>query len=262
MRSDNRRGQVEGIIQIFGCFVLICYLVSLPAYGLSSIRVLNLLPDRSLEVWIDGRLVDSELDYLESSSYLSKSPGDHRVVAKPRNVDNPEVVNSKYPLRDEKEYTVIFTREEQDRGLESLFLIDNCPLSGNMAQIKFTDALIGSPPLDVSIKYGPTLYKNFSYLTNGGCVSVPPNEYTLVFTDSSSGERIFSKKLTLEGGYRYNLFLGGNLSEGTTLLHTLQSENKPEEAPKVFGIERSVLQLFGAGLIASLVILLLAQGGA
>lgn len=259
MRSDSRRGRLEGKAVIIGFLVLLCYLAAFHAYGDSSIRVLNLVPDSSLEVWIDGRIVDDELNYLESSEYLSKQPGDHRVVAKPTGVDDPQVLNARYPLRDEMEYTVMVTRGESGQGLDCSFLIDDCPLSESLAQIKFTDSLIGSPPLDVSIKYGPKLYENFSYLTSGSCVSVPPAQYTLVFTKTSTGEKVFTEEVSLEGGYRYNLFLTGNLSQGSTQLHSLKAENKPEEEPKVFGVERSVLQLFGAGIITSLLILILAQ---
>lgn len=221
--------------------------------------MINLAPGETIEVWVDGRLVDGELEYLEFSDYLDNPPGNHRVVAKQRGVLDPDVLNTLYPLREDLEYTVAFSDTKLNSGLELSFLIDNCPLSEHLAQVRFTDLLLNSPPMDVSIQYGPTLYENFSYMTSSNCVSVPPDDYTLIFSRSGTGGALFTKEVTFEEGYRYNLFLAGDLAKESTKLKSLTQVNKPEEVPKIFGVERSVLQLLGAGIIASLVILLVAQ---
>jgi len=226
----------------------------------TSIRVANLIPrGESLEVWLDGGLVSNDLEYKEVTSYISLPAGDHRIIAKRKGIDNPKVLNSKFPLRESKEYTVVLVNDDSGPGLQCSFVIDTCPPSNLLAQVRFTDVVNRSPPIDLSVKYGPILYSNFSFLTTGSCVSIPPGTYTVQLKNTSSGEKLFGKEINFEKGYRYDLLAIGDLSTGSPELISLKRMNKKEEVPKVFGIERSILQLFGAGIIASLLILVLGQ---
>lgn len=264
MNSDNRPGQLISTRLFFSvaltCYLLVLVLPSLMACADTSIRVANMIPkDYSLEVWLDGGLISNNLEYKEITSYISLPPGDHRIIAKRKGVENPKVINAKYPLREDKEYTAVLVNDDSGSGLGCSFVIDTCPPSNQLAQVRFTDVVNHSPPLDLSVKYGPILYSNFSFLTTGSCVSLPAGTYTLQLKGTSSGERLLGKEIEFERGYRYHLLATGDLSSGPPGLISLKRINKEEEEPKVFGIERSILQLFGAGIIASLLILVLGQ---
>jgi len=264
MILENRSGQIFNCTGGFFWFALVCFLLFIfpanTAHGASAVRILHLAPDvGGMEVWIDGRRVATELGYTQTISYKELSPGYHRIIAKTRGDENSVVLNSRYPFRDEKEYTGLITTGGGKEDLELSISIDNCPASANIARVRFTDALANSPPVDLSVRYGPTLFSNFTFRTSSSCIPVPGGRYTLVVTKTGTPEVVFSTEMTFDPGYRYDLFLFGDLNDGEIELLSLKRTNLPDEVPKIFGVERSVVQLLGAGIIASLLILLLGQ---
>ncbi|MEF8726464.1 MAG: DUF4397 domain-containing protein [Candidatus Bipolaricaulota bacterium] len=242
--------------------VLILVLAGFSLHGAgaeSKVRFLHLAPGTGpVEVWLDGRLIEEDLHYGSFTDYLELTPENHRVICKRKGSLSPKVINQLLPLREEKEYSLVLTSRggEDDQQLE--YLIDNCPPSRSLAQLKFMNAVPNYPPLTLSIKYGPTLYQGLAFRTNGGCKFIPPGDYVLRLTETNTGNLITEKKITFESGTRYNIFANQRgEDEGVDFL-TLEKTNVPEEPPKVFGIEESVLHLFGAGILASLIILLIA----
>lgn len=242
--------------------VLFSILTTAPLQGAGAepkVRFLHLAPGTGpVEVWLDGQLVEGDFRYGGSTGYLQLTSGNHRVICKRKGTLNPKVINQLLPLREEKEYTLALTSRggEDDQQLE--YLIDNCPPSRALAQLKFMNAVPNYPPITLSIKYGPTLYQYLAFRTNGGCKLIPPGDYMLRVTETNTGSLITEKEITFESGTRYNMFANQPEEDGEVEFLILEKTNVPEETPKVFGVEESVLQLFGAGVLASLIILLIA----
>lgn len=229
------------------------------AEGGTRVRIIHLASvPNEVEVWVEGRLIDQDLEFGQDTGYIELTPGDSRVICKTVEDGNSIVLNSLFPFRDSRDYTLALTGEERS-DLQLTTTIDSCPPSENLSQLKFTDAITNLPPLDVSIKYGPTLYEKLTFRTSGGCRLVPPDDYVLRFTKSGSGNLVAEKEISLKAGTRYNLFATGDGNGDDIRLFKFEQENKPKREPKILGVERSVLQLLGAGLIASILILVLGQ---
>lgn len=204
-------------------------------------------------------MVQQGLKFKESTDYVGINPDRHRVISKTKDGPNPVVLNSPFPFRKDMEYTVAVTGNREDEDLQLIYVIDNCRPTESLAQVKFTNAVGNSPRADLSIKYGPTLYTNLAFRTGGGCQLIPPDNYLFRLTETESGDLITEKKVELKAGTRYNYFATRSQPGGNVELLALTKPNAPEEVPKIFGVERSVLQLLGAGLIASLLILVLGR---
>lgn len=251
----NKRVWLLILVALVSSFLL------LPAHaaGATRVRVLHLAPEAGkVEVWVEGRLINESLGFLEDTGYIELSPGENRIVCKTTGEDDPVILNSQYPLREDKDYTISLTGRESDK-LQLTTSIDSCPPQERLAQLNFTDGVPGSPAIDLSIRYGPVLYKGLSFRTSGGCQFIPPDEYVLKFTESRTGRTLAEREITLKEGTRYNLFATGDFQGDDFRLVTFEEENKPEREPQVFGVDRSVLQLLGAGLIASVLILVLGR---
>lgn len=240
--------------------LLTCLCLSGATAAETRVRILHLAPEAGkIEVWVEGELIDEDLEFREDTGYLELSPGETRIVCKTTSDQGSVILNSLFPFRKEKDYTITLSGY-QASDLQLMTSIDSCPPSERLAQLKFTYAVSGSPPTDLSIKYGPTLYENLSFRTSGGCRTIPPGNYILKFTESRTGQTLAERDVTLEEGKRYNFFATGR-SQGEDLeLINFEEANKPEREPRILGVERSVLQLLGAGLIASVLILVLGQG--
>lgn len=230
------------------------------ASAAAGVRFLHLAPDAgSFNIWIDGRLIEQDLKFKENTEYVELNPGQHRVICKTNDGPNPQVLNSPFPFREDKEYTVSVTGNREGGDLQLVFVIDNCPPARSLAQVKFTNAVQNSPPADLSIKYGPTLYSDMAFRASGSCQLIPPDNYIFRLSETESGDLIAEKKVELKAGTRHNIFATNSQKGGSTDLISLEKPNAPEEVPKIFGVERSVLQVLGAGLIASLLILALGR---
>lgn len=239
-------------------FVIIAF--SPTTSAATGVRFLHLAPDAGpVDIWIDGRLVEQGLRFKEDTEYVEVSPEQHRVICKTEDEPTSKVLNSPFPFRKDKEYTVAITGNRQGDDLQLVFVIDNCPPSESLAQVKFTNAVQNSPPADLSVKYGPTLYSGLAFRTGGGCQLIPPDNYIFRLSETESGDLISEKEVELKAGTRYNVFATKTQEGDGPDLISLTKPNAPEEVPKIFGVERSVLQLLGAGLIASLVILVLGR---
>ncbi len=223
-------------------------------------RFLHLAPGLSpVQIWVDGGSVVKNLAFKQHTEYIQLSPEEHRIISKTKTEENPVVLNSLFPFRSDKDYTVLITGRGGNTDLQLNFAIDSCPPSKGMAQIKFTNAIGGSPPATLSIKYGPSLYRGLSFRTSGGLKLLPPGDYTLSLAETETGELMGEQKVSFQAGTRYNLFAATPEGNGGVDFMILEKKNVPKEPPKIYGVEKSVLQIFGAGLIASLVILVLGR---
>lgn len=225
----------------------------------ARVRVLHLAPEAGeVEVWVEGQLIDEGLEYRQDTGYLKLPAGENRIVCKTVRDEGSIILNSLFPFRADKDYTISLTGH-QGSDLQLMTSIDSCPPNESLSQLKFTDAIPNSPAIDVSIKYGPTLYEGMSFRTSGGCQLIPSDDYVFRFTESRTGRLIAEKEITLKEGTRHNLFATDG-SEGSSLdVLEFEKDNRPEREPRVLGVERSVLQLLGAGLIASVLILVLGR---
>nr|AGF92934.1 conserved hypothetical protein, secreted [uncultured organism] len=229
------------------------------ANGGTRVRIIHLAPiSNEVEVWVEGRLIDQDLEFGENTDYIELVPGDNRIICKTVESGNSIVLNTLFPFREDRDYTLAITGRARS-DLQLTTTIDSCPPSESLSQLKFTNAITGTPPLDVSIKYGPTLYEKLAFRTSGGCRLVPPDEYVLKLTEARTGKLVAEKEIDLKGGTRYNLFAADNGEQDDIRLLGFEQENRPKQEPKILGVERSVLQLLGAGLIASVLILVLGQ---
>ncbi len=263
MESIELPGQSGKLILFFGIALVVFVLsaiFSLTANAASGVRFLHLAPDAGpVDTWIDGSLVGENLNFEEVTDYVEISSERHRVIYKTKTGPNPIVLNTIFPFRENKEYTVALTGNREDDDLQLIFVSDNCPPTASLAQVKFTNAVQDSPPADLSVKYGPTLYKRLAFRTAGNCQLVPPGNYLFTLSETESGDLITEKEIELKAETRYNIFATRSQENEDIDLLRLTKPNAPEEVPKIFGVERSVLQLLGAGLIASLVILVLGR---
>ena len=225
----------------------------------TEVRFIHLAPGAGpVEIWIDGQLIKQDLEFKANTDYLDIAPDQHRIICKTREGPNTVVLNSLFPFRKDKEYTVAVTGRER-ADLELIYVIDNCSPTENLSQVTFTNAVPNTPPSNLEVKYGPSLYEDLAFRMGGGCKLIPPDGYLFRLVEKDSGELIAEKELNLEAGTRYNVFATGTEDGKGAQFLVLSKPNRPEETPKIFGIDRSVLQLFGAGIIASLVILVIGR---
>jgi len=264
MASKTHPGQSRGIKYLLTVALVFLFLGGTfyvpTARGGARARFLHLAPGAGqLEIWIDGSLVTGDLVFTQKTDYLELASEKHRVICKTKNANNLVVLNSLFPFRDDKDYTIAITGRGDGRDLQLHYRIDSCPPSKNLAQVNFTNSVFGAPPVDLEIRYGPTLYRGMAFRTSGSCQLIPPGNYRLRLLNAKTGKLIHEESIDFAAGTRYNLFSIKTAPEGEVRFLYFSRTNTPEETPKIFGVERSVLQLFGAGLIASLVILVIGR---
>ncbi|NLK38357.1 MAG: DUF4397 domain-containing protein [Epulopiscium sp.] len=93
---------------------------------LSYMRFIHLSDNApSVDVYVDDRLVLSDLGFNEVSRYLSLLPGEHSIVFKKANTDDVILIDPVATLKAGKAYSVYFVGEEgMDPGLQVLIPLE------------------------------------------------------------------------------------------------------------------------------------------
>jgi len=117
---------------------------------IAQLRVMHASPNEpNLDVYIDGKIVASELAYEGNTGYLSVDPGSHKVQLDLTGTTNP-VLSQSVNLAGSSETTLIAYNEAAN--ITALVLADNntTPGSGNI-ELRFVNAAPGLGSTDVYV---------------------------------------------------------------------------------------------------------------
>lgn len=145
----------------------------------SQMRIAHLSPNApAIDVWVDGVLSWTDVDFDIITAYLLLPAGEHRLQFSPAGQTEP-VIDIVVTLQSRAAYTLA-TLGPWDQGdlVPSLFVDDLSP-SLFAAKIRFLHASADLPAVDVALAEGTVLYSNLAFAEATGYLSLPAGHYDL-----------------------------------------------------------------------------------
>lgn len=141
----------------------------------SKVRVVhNVANGPDVDIYLDGKMVLSDVPYTKVSDFLSVPPGNHQILVTAAG-SNDVLFGANVDLRPGLNYTVIahgLAKRPDTLALLTLEDDRSCPARGK-AHVRFIHAAAGAPAVDVYAT-GPTLlFDNVSYGKTGNPTYLP-----------------------------------------------------------------------------------------
>lgn len=179
----------------------------------SYIRFFNAYPGAgSVDVYVNGRKVASNLLYRNFTEYMKAFPGYYRVaVFRAGTTENPLTV-SYINLIGYRIYTAALTGTEGNVSLE--MINDNRRfLQGNMAYVRFVQLSANAPRMDVYLDDSLVL-SDLNYKEVSRYMAVVPGEHNLKLREYFSGAVLLEDPVvTLKGGKAYTIYVVGDMND-------------------------------------------------
>jgi len=179
------------------------------AFGqVADLRVVHASPDApSVDVYVDGGLVVSDLPFNEATPYLTLFPGDYRVQVAPTGTQT-FVIDEILVLDNNKDYTVAAVNPVATIGVQ-VYEDDNS-LNVDDASVRFVHLSPDAPEVDIKIAGGPVIFGSITYLDFGGYQQINPGIYDLEVRVSSSQQLVLElPDVQLDAGTVYSIFATG-----------------------------------------------------
>ena len=192
----------------------------------SKVKVVhNVAKGPSVNVFVDGKEVLSDVDYKVQSGYLKLPSGKHNLSIQ---AGDKVLATANVDLSPNADYTVIAHGDVNDlSSIALLALKDNnsCPAAGK-AHIRFIHASAGAPAVDIWAGNNAKIFENVSYGRTGVPTYLPVDAgvVDVSVTPTGSVQRVLGPlSLNLEQGKVYSVIasgvVGDNVAPLTALVH-------------------------------------------
>lgn len=159
-------------------FVMACGQLTLAA-EFSQMRIAHLSPDApAIDVWVDGVLSWTDVDFDIITGYLLLRAGEHRLQFSPAGRAEP-VIDILITLQGRAAYTLATLGPWNQGDLVPSLFVDDLSPSLFAAKIRFLHASPDLPAVDVALAEGTVLYANLAFGEATGYLSLPDGRYDL-----------------------------------------------------------------------------------
>jgi hypothetical protein len=163
-----------------------------------------------VDVYVNNRLVVSNLSYEDFTNYLTAYPGSYQVTLYPTGAKSEPVLDARVVLKPNEVYTAAVVGTPADVGLE---VIDDVVRAENArnAYMRFSNLSVDSGEVDVYV--GDVLVvERLGYLELTEYLELKGGKHTMKVVVADTGERVVSHpNLQLIGGNYYMTYVVGRL---------------------------------------------------
>ncbi|MCB2211884.1 DUF4397 domain-containing protein [bacterium] len=143
----------------------------------AQLRVTHLSPDAPpVDIYVDGAMVLSNVDYLAVSEYLELDAGMHNVQVYATGTTENAVIDADVSLMGEMAYTVAAVGK-LDNIQPAVF--EDMTEPGDDVMLRFVHASPDAPAVDITDMDGNVIFENVSFTEVGNYITVPEDQYNL-----------------------------------------------------------------------------------
>lgn len=192
----------------------------------------NIAGAPDVDVYIDSKLVASDVRYRDVSDYLAIRPGKHEITLRQAGTKNDLLIRYASVALD-KAYTLLVSGDiDKPESFSILPLLDDTatPRPGK-SKVRFVHDAASAPTIDVyyeSYDGNMPLFENYSYKDyTKNYLEVDSNDLTLVVTPSGSFDAAIEPfDTTLENGKVYSFIASGTTTNNRYPLMVIMTEDK------------------------------------
>ncbi len=178
--------------------------------SLSYVRFLNAATNgEPIDIYVNNKLVVSNLNYGEYTEYFKTMPGTYRVVIyRTANVNTP-IVNTRLTFSANTIYTAAIIGTP---AFNSIQLVEsrNRFLLNNASYLRFANFSPNAPSFDIYID-GKLLISDITYKEVSNYISLIPGMHTIVLKIAGTDTIVFNKpQVQLRAGRSYTAFILGD----------------------------------------------------
>jgi hypothetical protein len=191
--------------------------------GLSRVRFLHAVPGApSVDVYLDGKLVASNLGFGRVTPHLSVPGGDHQVTLRQTGLgmDAAPLIEVAVPLAPSFAFTVV--AQGAPGAFEAALYEDILDeLQPGMARLTAINTIADAPPLDVLTSEGGPLLQGINYGMQFGTINIPTGTQDLVMVPAGGAPENAVAQIgtvSLQSGTLYTFVALGTLAGNTSTL--------------------------------------------
>ena len=184
----------------------------IPSLNYSNIRFFNANGNtESIDIYINGRIVASNLAFREYTNYLKLKSKSYRITFYKAGRTDLKIYE-KY-INVQKNSNYILTFEGITGSFSTLLLRNNCNVVNKLkTEIRFINVSSNSSPIDVYVD-GVVVIKGFSYNDVSKYLSMFEGLHDIALTISDTMKVVAEEtQILFEGGKCYSIYVTGNYS--------------------------------------------------
>ncbi|MCU0303392.1 MAG: DUF4397 domain-containing protein [Thermoanaerobaculales bacterium] len=169
--------------------------------GGARVRVLHASPDApSVDVWVDGAKVFSDVEFEEATSFVEVPAGTYNVQVVPAGLTEPVVIEADLELMAATDYTVVATDVLAEITPVILTADGSTPAPGN-GWVRFLHASPDAPAVDIAVADGgPVLFGNVAFQDSASYLPVPAGTYDLEARLAGTSTVVLGLRATVADG--------------------------------------------------------------
>jgi len=194
----------------------------------ASVRVAHACPDApaaGVDVLVDGIHVPefSNLTFQRVSNYLFEAAGNHIIEIVPSGFNTPVLANT--TLNVDLLTPITIAVADKVANMRALIFTDDLkkPETGTAA-LRFVHLALNTPPLDIAITNGPTLFTNIPYKSATAYTPINLGIYSLLIKVSGETNVVLTPSIAVEDGKIYSIYAEG-IASGTPPLKAVVSND-------------------------------------
>lgn len=210
----------------------------------ANVRVIHSSVDApAVDVWVDGSVAITALNYRETSGYVQLDAGQHNVKVTPTGASTPVVIDATVTLEANKDYSVVALGKLAN--ITALITEDNRTPNSSKAKVRFLHASPDAPAVDIKIGSGtgPAVFANRAFNTITQYIEVDAGSYSFVVTAANdTSEVAVFNPIDLANGMVYTVVATGTLDPSDNIPFSVRAfvdnDNGTATADFVFATAR------------------------
>ncbi len=192
-------------------------MIILPSIN-SFVRFLHVSPGSpSIDICLDGEILERDLDYNIISQYYPVTPGDRHIQLIPSEDESTPLADTEISIPTSEKVTVAVVGTFSDVTLPPIsFNADS--IGESEVLVRFAHLSPNTPPVDVKLVDGEKIFSNVAYTQVTDFISITPGAYHIKLKLTDGEETLFTSAiLELVTGKAYTVYAVGLLGENPPL---------------------------------------------
>lgn len=179
----------------------------------SFVRFLNANPSVGpVDIYVNGRLVASSLNYRSFTEYMKTLPGFYRVAVFRAGTRRNPLVTTRMNISARRIYTMALTGTQAQSTLE-MITDERRNLNPNRSYVRFVQLSPNAPLMDVYVD-DRLIITDLAYEEVSRYLALNPGRHNIKLKESSTNKVILEDpNMTVKGGRSYTVYIVGNVNE-------------------------------------------------
>ncbi|MGL6107963.1 DUF4397 domain-containing protein [Romboutsia sp.] len=176
----------------------------------SLVRMFNALSsNKAVDIYSDGILIFSDVEYKEFTSYMYVMEGSHKIDVYEAGTKEKPIIRTTIKLPVSQIFTIAITGNENEETLLVIGEDINKKVSKESAIGRTVNLAPDIPIVDLAFNEKPSV-DNISYRDETPYVFIPPDKYDIYVKEASTGNIIAEYKFEFKPNRIYTLYIIGN----------------------------------------------------